>query len=61
MKAQFLVDFLVELPQLKDEVTHQTLSVDDTSNRKGSGVGVILEGLNDLIIEQIVKQLIKLN
>ncbi|RDX96557.1 hypothetical protein CR513_20774, partial [Mucuna pruriens] len=30
------------------------LSVDGASNKKGSGVGVILEGLNDIIIEQFL-------
>ena len=55
MKGQVYANFVVEL---SSAVTHQketgfgwVLSVDGSSNQQNSGVGVILEGPNGLLIE----------
>jgi len=55
IKGQVCTDFVVELSS-KD--THHeepefrwVLSVDGSSNQQGSGVGIILEGTNGLLIE----------
>jgi len=45
MKAQFLAEFLTKLPPVIEERTFWLLSVDGSSNKKGSGAGIILEGL----------------
>jgi hypothetical protein len=58
IKSQVLVDFFVELtsPIQDEEVPHVwLLSVDGSSNLKGSGAGVVLEGPNDLLIEQSLR------
>ena len=59
IKGQVYVDFVVEL---SSEATYQegagfrwVLSVDCSSNQQGSGDGVILEGLNGLLIEQALQ------
>jgi len=59
IKGQIFTDFVVELSA---ETTHSVgsddrwvLSVDGSSNQLGSGVGVILEGPNDVLIEQSLR------
>ena len=55
IKGQVYADFVVELSSTaihQDEGDFQwVLSVDGSSNQQGSGVGVILEGPNGLLIE----------
>lgn len=57
MKAQILADFLVELTPPVDQQVNMTwiLSVDGASNVAGSGVGVILEGPDGVLIEQSLR------
>lgn len=57
IKSQALVDFVAELnsPIDKDPPSEWALSLDEASNAKGSGVGILLEGLGDTIIEQELK------
>ncbi|RDX85668.1 Retrovirus-related Pol polyprotein from transposon opus, partial [Mucuna pruriens] len=54
VRAQALVDFLVEMTPAadKDEEGEWFLSVDGSSNHTGSGAGVILEGPTRAFIEQ---------
>lgn len=54
IKSQVLADFVVELtsPSQEEVSFVWLLSVDGSSNLKGSGAGVILEGPDDIIIEQ---------
>jgi len=59
IKSQVYADFVVEL---SSAATHQegagfrwVLSVDGSSNQQGSGVGVILEGPDGLLIEQALR------
>ncbi|XP_068486668.1 uncharacterized protein [Phaseolus vulgaris] len=59
IKGQVYADFVVELSAAD---AHQEeanfwwlLSVDGSSNQQGSGVGVILEGPNGLLIEQALR------
>jgi len=51
IKAQCLLDFVNGLQQTptKDQ---WTLYVDGSSNPKGAGVGIVLEGPNDILIEK---------
>ena len=53
IKYQVLVDFLVELsvPASEESSGRWTLSMDGSSNLKGSGVGIVLEGPSDLVLE----------
>ena len=44
MKVQFLAEFLTELPPVTEKNTAWLLIVDGSSNKKGSGARVILEG-----------------
>jgi len=57
IKGQVYVDFVVELSSAdahQEEANFRwVLSVDVSSNQQGSGAGIILEGLNGLLIEQI--------
>ena len=58
IKAQALADFLVEMTKPKQELVDQwnwMFYVDSSLNRKGSGVGVILEGLNDITLDYSLK------
>ena len=55
MKAQFLTDFLTELPPIAEEKTFWLLSVDGSSNKKGSGVGIILEGPGEVAVVQSIR------
>jgi ribonuclease HI len=57
IKSQVLADFVLEMtsPQEKEDKSPWTLSVDGASNIKGSGAGVILEGLDGVLIEQSLR------
>jgi len=55
MKAQFLADFLTELSSIAEEKTFWLLSVDGSSNRKGSGADIILEGPREVAVEQSIR------
>ena len=49
-----MVDFIVEMTKLEGELIvppKWTLYLDCSSNRKGSGAGVIMEGPNDMTLE----------
>jgi hypothetical protein len=52
IKSQILADFLLELTTPAKENSEQpwTLLVDGASNIKGSGVGVVLEGPDGVLI-----------
>jgi len=52
MKAQFLAEFLTELPPIIEERTIWFFIVDDSSNKKGSGAGIILEGPGQVVVGQ---------
>jgi len=57
IKGQVYADFVVELslggdPQEVELGSQWMLSVDGSSNQQGSGAGIILEGLNGVLIEQ---------
>jgi len=51
IKAQCLLDFINDLQQtpMKDQ---WTLHVDGSSNPRGTGAGIVLEGPNDILIEK---------
>ncbi|XP_020231907.1 uncharacterized protein LOC109812370 [Cajanus cajan] len=56
LKAQCLADFVAELtpvPPMDEQIW--TLHVDGSSNVKGSGVGIILERPNDMMLELAIK------
>nr|KYP43469.1 Retrovirus-related Pol polyprotein from transposon 17.6 [Cajanus cajan] len=56
LKAQCLADFIAELtPSVPLEDQCWILHVDGSSNTKGSGAGIILEGLDDMMIELAIK------
>nr|KYP64516.1 Transposon Ty3-G Gag-Pol polyprotein [Cajanus cajan] len=56
LKAQCLADFIAELtPSVSLEDPSWTLHVDGSSNTKGSGAGIILEGSNDIMLELAIK------
>lgn len=57
IKSQVLADFVVEFTSpIQESLPHVwLLSVDGSSNIKGSGAGIILEGPGDLLIEQSLK------
>ena len=58
IKAQALVNFVVEMTnsEVEQPIQHEwTLYMDGSSNGKGSGVGVRLKGLNDMILEYSLK------
>jgi len=55
VKAQFLVDFLTELPKIKMNNNAWKLQIDDSSNKKGSGTGIILEGSDEIMLEQSIR------
>nr|KYP65356.1 Retrovirus-related Pol polyprotein from transposon 17.6 [Cajanus cajan] len=56
LKAQCLVDFVAELtPTTAEEPQVWTLHVDGSSNSKGSGAGIILEGPNPVTLEKSLK------
>jgi len=51
IKAQCLLDFINDLQQTPTE-DQWTLHVDGSSNPKGAGAGIVLEGPNDILIEK---------
>jgi len=51
IKAQCLLDFVNNLQRTPEE-DQWTLYVDGSSNPKGAGVGIVLEGPNDILIEK---------
>ena len=60
IKGQVYADFVVELSsggtQQEEEASFRcVLSVDGSSNQQGSGAGVILEGPNEMLIEQALR------
>jgi len=55
MKAQFLAEFLTELPPVAEEKTVWLLSVDGSSNKRGSGADIILEGPGEVAVEQSIR------
>jgi len=55
MKAQFLAEFLTELPLVIKERAVWLLSVDGSSSKKEGGAGVILEGHGHVAIEQSIR------
>ena len=59
-RTQALIDFVVELTPSKGEQESERkrkwiLSVDEASNIKGSGAGVILEGPDRVLVDQLLK------
>ena len=66
IKGQEYANFVVELSsadaQQEEEANFRwVLSVDGSSKQQGSGVGVILEGPNGLLIEQVLRFALKAN
>jgi len=55
MKAQFLANFLIELLPMAEKNDWWSLNVDGSSNNKGGGVGAILEGPDELTVEQAIR------
>lgn len=57
IKSQALEKFVAEFNSSVGEEMppYWVLSVDDTSNVKGSGIGIILEGPRNILIEQALK------
>nr|KYP69397.1 Retrovirus-related Pol polyprotein from transposon 17.6 [Cajanus cajan] len=58
IKSQALADFVLELtsPSITDSQQHPwILSVDGSSNLKGSGTGIILEGPDGVLVEQSLR------
>ena len=57
--GQVYADFIAELSpggEQEVEVSSQwLLSVDGSSNQQGSGVGIVLEGLDGILIEQALR------
>jgi len=51
IKAQCLLDFVNNLQQTPKE-DQWTLYVDGSSNPKGAGAGIVLDGPNDFLIEK---------
>jgi len=55
MKAQFLAEFWIELPSITEKRASWLLSVDGSSNKKGSGAGIILEGPGQVVVKQSIR------
>lgn len=52
VKGQHLADFVAELPR-GDQTSHPwTLFVDGSSGHQGGGAGIVLEGPDDIVVEQ---------
>jgi len=51
IKAQYLLDFVNDLQHTPEE-DQWTLYVDGSSNPKGAGIDIVLEGPNDILIEK---------
>ena len=54
MKAQFLVHFLIQHPQLVERYKCWNFSVEISSNKKGSGASIIFEGFDDITHEKAI-------
>jgi len=54
MKSQFLAYFLTQLRIKGKQLAWRSLSVCGSSNKKNSGVDIILEGPNNLILEHAI-------
>lgn len=52
IRGQHLADFAVELPAERNTIFHWKLFVDGSSNKRGRGVGIVLERPNGLMVEQ---------
>nr|KYP71888.1 Retrovirus-related Pol polyprotein from transposon 17.6 [Cajanus cajan] len=56
LKAQCLADFIAKLtPNIPTKEQSWILHVDGSSNTKGSGAGIILEGPNEMMLEPAIK------
>jgi len=55
MISQCLADFSTELPPQPHVSTEWTLYVDGSSNKTVCGAGVVLEGPDDLLVEQALQ------
>ena len=55
IKAQSLVDFIIQLPKTTCEQETWILYVDGSSNKKGSGAGIVLEGPRHFQIDTTLK------
>lgn len=58
IKSQVLTDFMVELTQPPSEdilSSPWVLSVNDTANKVGNRVGVVLEGPKKMVVKQSLK------
>ena len=57
IKAQALSDFVAELSPNQSALTNLVwiLSVDGSSNMKGSGAGIVLEGPQEVLVEQSLR------
>ena len=55
IKSQCLADFSAELTLLPTLSGEWTLCVDGSSNKTACGVGVVLEGPGDLLLEQVLQ------
>ncbi|XP_014492447.1 uncharacterized protein LOC106754893 [Vigna radiata var. radiata] len=53
IKGQHLADFAAELP-LATEPSVWNLNVDESSDKRGAGAGIVLEGPNGLLVEQSI-------
>lgn len=52
IKGQHLADFVAELP-MEDQTSHPwVLFVDGSSGHQGGGAGIVLEGPDDIVVEQ---------
>ncbi|XP_017434643.1 uncharacterized protein LOC108341478 [Vigna angularis] len=55
IKGQHLVDFAAELTPVSDDSTPKwLLNVDGSSDKRGGGAGIVLEGPNGLVTEQAI-------
>ncbi|XP_017411652.2 uncharacterized protein LOC108323671 [Vigna angularis] len=55
VKGQHLADFAAELtPAPENPTTKWLLSVDGSSDKRGGGAGVVLEGPDDVVLEQAI-------
>jgi len=55
IKAQSLADFATELQDVNIQNVWWTLHVDGSSNIRGGGAGIVLEGPNDIVLEQSLR------
>ena len=56
IKAQAMADFVAELKSPEEQVKGEwTLYVDGSSNKRGSGAGIILQGPDGVQVEQSLR------